>query len=262
MEKLDTQRIIGTIATSKRYSAVSPKTIAHIVTQFAAKHSSEQKVLDESKNLLHRIWGAYYSTRPNFQKLKAKVLENEVSLSDITRIHFSTSERAEFASDMYKNIYEKTNFPKRIADFGCGLNPLLAMQQPFASSLEQYDAFDIDIEEVEFLNATFSHTGQKNFSAAVGDLLHMQSFTTYDAIFLLKVLPVVEMIEKGSTERILRSLKARFLVISFPAGSLSQHKQNMGSFYEAEFTQRLTAIKKEYEILRYPTEIIFIVMNS
>lgn len=262
MEAVVIDAITSQIRKTQKYSALNESTVRHIVEKFAKKYRKESEVFDQSKNLLHRIWGSYYSTRPDFKKLVKKLTAGELNITDTARIHTSSLERTKIREELFKDVFAITGQVKTIADFGCGLNPLFTMTLPELKDIERYDAYDIDTEEIAFLNEVFIHDGKKSFRAHVGDLTLEVPRTHYDLALLLKLVPVLEMIEKDCTKRILDSINATLIVISFPSTSLSQKKHNMGDFYEENFGRNLDDWGYSFQIKKYSGEIVFYIEKS
>jgi 16S rRNA (guanine(1405)-N(7))-methyltransferase len=52
-----------------------------------------------------------------------------------------------------------------------------------------------------------------------------------DVVLLLKTLPCLEQQEKGASLRLLQSLRTRFVVVSFPRGSLGGRDKGMHENY-------------------------------
>ncbi len=59
--------ITTTILASKKYKDIYPKTVERIVTDYIDRFGPKRAEL-EARNKLHQIWGAYWQTRPNFDR--------------------------------------------------------------------------------------------------------------------------------------------------------------------------------------------------
>lgn len=258
-------KISEKILKTKKYKDIYPKTVDRIVEFSIAKYG-EKRAEDEAKRTLHQIWGAFYTSRPDFNKLifklnKLKLKDPEVSdniLKELLWIHSSTAERANFIEDFYKKIIEITDYPKSVIDLACGFNPFAIKKMNLLYRYE-YTAYDIDVAEINFLKKAFDilKIGDiVNFK--VGDVL-IDKFDYADIIFLLKTLPVLEMQQKGATELVLDKLKCKFLVVSFPLKSLSGKDVGMGDFYSKNFENILGDRNLHYEKLEFENELVYVV---
>src|SRR4051812_10164109 len=120
------ETIVNQILESKKYKDIYRKTIERIVED-AVNRYGEKKAEDKAKELLHQVWGSFYSTRPDFAKLLEKFSSLELpeddydyallkQVDDLLRIHASTVERMKFIDDFYAQIFAKTGIPKSIQD--------------------------------------------------------------------------------------------------------------------------------------------------
>ena len=308
----DLDNIVQSIKKSKKYKSIYDKTIQRIVGDLASKNIKTGEIEKKSKNLLHQIWGAFYSSRPGFEKVLRELARNYAEIHPvksaeggvsqdakqfnrvnaelrgnekevvlpILSLQSSVKERIPILGDFYKKIFEVTGVPDSIIDYACGLNPLTYfwMNLPMV----QYKAFDIDEEEVDFLNAAFKLLGVKNVAAHLGDVLcdpakrsqgplsGPTNLESADVVFLLKLLPCLEHQKKNSGIEIIKKLKCKFVVVSFPVKSLGGKKEGMADFYsnnfkkmvESAYTESSGETKMErWEVkeLLFDTELVFVI---
>ncbi|GEM_PF-1377539 len=256
MENSVIDKIVLQIASTKKYSDLSYETIENIVVRIAQKYTKEKETLSKSKNLLHRMWGAYYTSFPDFKKLALKHNNGDVSLEQIVKLHFSTLERSIISNEFYKELFSGKE-SLSIADFGCGLHPLMILLNTFHKHILLYDAYDIHRGEVAFLNEIFKDKKVENFHAYENDLMLSVPNKKYDIVLLLNLIPVLEMIEKDCTQKILSLINAKKIIVSFPTSTLKTRKNYLGNHYESEFTKKLTAWNLPFTIKIYETEVVF-----
>jgi 16S rRNA (guanine(1405)-N(7))-methyltransferase len=122
----------------------------------------------------------------------------------------------------------------------------------------KYLGIDIDKEEIEFLNKAFKISRLSYFKAKLGDILTDES-PKADVIFLLKLLPLLERQQKNISLSILKKLKARFLVVSFPTKTLGGRQKNMVDFYSNWFQDLVRNQTWKIEKIVFPPELVFVI---
>lgn len=245
---MDLSKIIENISKSKKYKDLYIKTIERIVFETSRRYSKEKEIETNSKKVLHQIWDSYYLKQIDFKKIDA------MSLEEILNFHSSTKERFPFLEEFYKQIFDITGKPKSIVDIGCGFNPLTI---PYMH-LEQcdYNAFDIDKEEIDFLNSYVPQIENTvNFKATVGDIF-TDSFPNTDIVFLFKIIPVIELQKKGFIQEFIANQQARFFVITFPKLSIGGREKGMGEFYSNWFEETFQG--QSFRKIEFPNELVYI----
>ncbi|MDD3647316.1 MAG: hypothetical protein PHS44_02335 [Candidatus Dojkabacteria bacterium] len=255
--------IIQNIQNSRKYKAIYYKTIERVVDdcifRFGIKRAEK-----EARNLLHQIWGAYFRTRPNFKKLIRKVYDqldqglDKKSISlELLKLQSSSRERISIFDKFYIEIFKITGKPASIIDHGCGLNPLSILWMDLPESTK-YQAYDIDIEEVDFLRDVLKLLKlDSQAEVDTGDVL-LGEFQYADVVFLFKLLPCLEHQSKDYLKGVLAQ-KCKFLVISYPVWSLSGKGKGMNNFYTSEFLKQFGKYRNRVKQLQFQTEMVFIV---
>lgn len=233
--------ILKAISDSKKYKDLNRRTIENI---FSLYSHNEQKVREK----LHQIWGAYYSARPDFNKLRKKIENGKLSLEKVLLIHSSTKERHNEYKDLYNYIFSNVDGLK-VADLGSGFNPIFLI---LLNKKElKYMAYDIDNKQQEFLNFVFKKFGFNRYKANVADIL-LEIIEPVDIAFAFKLLPVLDQISKEQTDNMLKNLLCKYLVVSFPNKSLGGREKGMKGTYKELYIDRLKSIglnlinKKEF----------------
>jgi 16S rRNA (guanine(1405)-N(7))-methyltransferase len=265
-----TQRILA----SKKYRALYPKTVDRVVFDCCAKYG-EERAEEEARTILHQIWGSYYGTRPDFKKLWKKFQEEivagnrEQAIDTVLRLHASSAERQPIFNEFYKKIFAITGVPSSIVDHGCCLDPVAfermtvaAAPSVFASTRSNpgflYQAFDIDAEEVDFLQKACKLLGYgESVKVATGDAIS-DEVVPADVVFMLKLLPVLEQQKKGSAREVLMKQRCKWLVVSYPVASLSGKEKGMAEFYTKQFMDLTADLNWKIERLLFATELVFV----
>ncbi|MDP2926844.1 MAG: hypothetical protein Q8N65_01770 [bacterium] len=259
------------ILASKKYSSLYPKTVLRIAEDCLSKYP-EKEVEKKARQLLHQIWGIFYPTRPDFNKLLEKFKEtikivggrtsHKLSSQEvkeaawpILKLHASTKERIPFLDQFYNQIFRVTGQPKIIIDLACGLNPLTYFWLPKGV---KYFAFDIDQEQAQFLASVFKLLKVNRVKIGLGDVFG-DRFPKADVVFLLKILPLIRQQQKTQSLEILEKQDAKYVVVSFPTKTVSGREKGMADFYTKQFEELIRekpwAIKK----ILFPTELVFVI---
>jgi 16S rRNA (guanine(1405)-N(7))-methyltransferase len=258
---MSAKEIIQKISQSKKYKALYEKTIERVVRDCLTRYP-EKEAEKRAKNLLHQIWGAYFQNRPHFQKLLVNFkqeIENGKNVKEAVRpllqLQSSIRERAPILDDFYRKIFSITGVPDSIIDHACGLNPLTYFWLPKGI---KYFGFDIDKDQAEFLKSVFKILNIDRVKIDLGDIL-TDKFPQADIVFLLKLLPLLEHQQKGSSLEVLKKQRCKYLVVSFPTKTVSGKEKGMIDFYSKQFQDLIRNELWQTEKILFPTELIFIV---
>jgi 16S rRNA (guanine(1405)-N(7))-methyltransferase len=250
------------IINSRKYRPLYPALVERIFTRCVERYG-EAAAESEARTILHQIWGSYYPVRPDFKKLWEK-FQSEVAAGNreqaiemVLRLHASSAERLPFLDEFYKKIFAIVGRPRLIVDHGCCLDPIAAERFGLPEG-STYQAFDIDVEEVEFLQKACALLGYGDqVRVAAGDVIADASVPA-DVVFMLKLLPVLEQQQKGSAREVLLKQRAKWLVVSYPVASLSGKEKGMTEFYTNQFLDMVDGLGWEVHKLLFPTELVFV----
>ena len=258
---MSTEEIIQKIAAAKKYKALYPKTIARVVLDCARKHPA-QLVEQKARNILHQIWGIFYPTRPNFQKMLEHFAieikrgqDVKTAVLPLLRLHASTKERISCLDQFYERIFAVTGKPETILDLASGLNPLTYFWLPEGVT---YFAYDIDQEQAHFLQKIFKLLKVNRVKIGLGDVFS-DRFPKTDVVFLLKILPLIYQQQKTKSLEILEKQEAEHLVVSFPTKTVSGKEKGMAEFYAKQFEELVKEKPWLVTKILFPTELIFII---
>jgi 16S rRNA (guanine(1405)-N(7))-methyltransferase len=121
-----------------------------------------------------------------------------------------------------------------------------------------YHAWEIYADLVDFLNDAFPPLGVDG-RAELRDALSGAPAPEVDVAFLLKSLPCLEQLDPDAGRRLLDTLPARHLLVSFPAQSLCGRQKGMSANYEARFAERVAGRAWRVERFDFPGELAFLV---
>ncbi len=258
---MNEKNILEKILKSKKYRSIYPPTIERIIEEIS-NHHPVKEVEKRVKKRLHQIWGAYFK-RPNFKKLLAKIereskegkSEKEILLP-VLKLQTSTNERIEILNDFYQKIFSITGMPKSIIEPACGLNSLTYF---WMNSPIHYTGFDVDKEQIDFLNQVFEILKVDNRAKVkLGDIL-VDDTDNADVYLFLKVLPLLEHQKKNCSLDILKKTPAKYIVVSYPTKSISGKERGMANFYEKYFLDLIKEQNWKVEKILFETELVFVI---
>lgn len=154
-----------------------------------------------------------YSGRFQASLKERRALLETNQIKELLETHSSTKERIDFYPKLKKIISELDIHS--ILDLGCGLNPIA-----LANPKIKYYALDINSDELSLVKEYFN---LKNIDGEilVHDLRKPMDFPASDLCIIFKVFDVIENHGHKLAERIISSLKSKYLLISFPTKTLS-----------------------------------------
>lgn len=259
------ERLVATVQESAKYRHVCPDLIRRLGERELSKRRNLKEAVKETKNTLHQVAGAYLDRAPRYAAWIAELREEPDPaarrdvLHTILAEHASTCERLPYLEDFYKTTLTDLPPVHSILDVACGLNPLTLPWMPLADDAAiRYAARDIYADMMTFLQEFFLMSdivGQ----AQVADVAVVAPQVEADLALILKFLPVLEQTERGTAQRWLRGVHARYLLVSFPIRSLGGHGRGRAEHYEGWFRELLQAEKWNAQRFLFPNELCFLI---
>lgn len=257
--------IVDNILQTKKYRYIYRPTVERIVFDLSKRYP-QKEWLKQSKKKLHQIWGAYF-TRPNFAKLgrelkaqssKLKTFESlrdDIFIRELLELQTSTKERLPIYEKYYKKIFNITGRPKKILEYGCGVN---ALSYPWMGDDIEYCGYDVDRELIDFINIVLAECELGRARVKLGDVFE-EKFELADIYLLLKVLVLFERQQKNYTLSLLEKIPARHVVVSFPTKSISGRDRGMKKYYQNMFYELVSEKKWQVSEIVFDNEIVFVV---
>jgi 16S rRNA (guanine(1405)-N(7))-methyltransferase len=261
MSEIDT--VYQKLKESRKYKYLCDDTLYRI-SGWALQRFEGKQAVKAAKKKLHQVYGAYFEV---FQPGKIQKLANKISSEpdtgslktialEIMESHTSTSERILFMEQFYLDLFKRIGKPKKILDLACGLHPFAVLWMDLDQDVEYY-AYDIDTRLIALINTFFGYL-HGNYKAECSDILVSIPVIEANVVFLLKTLPCLEQQQKGISEKILTSLKAKYIVISFPSKSLTGKAKGMENYYHSFALELINRLNLEYFKLDYPNEVFYV----
>ncbi|MCQ2437172.1 MAG: 16S rRNA (guanine(1405)-N(7))-methyltransferase RmtD [Clostridia bacterium] len=207
--------LLDKLLSSKKYADLCPDTVTRIFEDCLLRYKKPKDADKAAREKLHGMTGAF-------------VLPDSTaadSLEALLHAHASTRERLPLSAmdALWENIESAIGTPDTILDLACGLNPLyLHHRYPDASIV----GADISRWCVDRIN-------EAGMEGLWIDLLTENTIPTsqFDAVLLLKILPLLERQQVGSSEKLMASLNAKHIIVSIPTKSLSGRNVGMSKHY-------------------------------
>jgi 16S rRNA (guanine(1405)-N(7))-methyltransferase len=240
-------RVVAEILSSRKYASVAPEVVRRVAEEALCVAGSEREAAKRTRRKLHQAYGAF-GRAVDHGRIEALVGAIEVlprepraawraAVSEASReilgFHVSTAERLPFLGELYRSVLDPSLGPgARILDLGCGLNPFALPWMDLPADCE-YHAVDVDTKLAVLVGRYLAASGRSG-SATTADILAREiPRGPWDAVLLLKMVPTLERQERGSASRLIRSLDAARIVVSFPRASLGGRRKGMDAQYEA-----------------------------
>lgn len=254
--------LVDALLASRRYGRLLPAFVRSVARRELAAGRGGGAALKGAKGRLHRVVGSYRGGTP-YADLLADL---RGAAADGTLVaacrramaqHASTRERLPILERLYAEVLAPLGPLRSCVDLACGLHPLGLPWLPGAAEL-RYLACDVDLALVELLNGFFELSGIDG--RALGcDLLESCPDGEFDVALLLKSLPCLEQLDRGAGLRLLRAVRARHVVVSFPVRSLGGRRKGMPAHYERHFLALVADEPWRVERLAFPSELVFVV---
>lgn len=260
MTDLALDTLVEAVLGSAKYREITPALIRSIGAQELRKRRNQKEAVKATKNKLHQTVGAYWQGRQAYDDWLALLTAADPGqvrtvCQTIMGHHASTWERLSLLPTFYTTIFADLPPIHSILDLACGLNPLTIPWMPLADDAV-YHACDIAHDQVAFLSRALPLLGVQG-SATVCNLLETIPTTKADVVLLLKTLPCLEQVDPTISERLLTTIDAPVLIVSFPGQSLGGRHKGMTTTYPAHLQALLQHTGWQAAPFVFATELVF-----
>jgi 16S rRNA (guanine(1405)-N(7))-methyltransferase len=255
---------VTAVLSSPKYQHISPDFLRSVGAQELARRRTWKEAVKATKNKLHQVAGAYleagtqYAAWLNELEPASRSGDRDRFLTVCTQVmshHSSTKERLALLDRFFATTLAGLPPIHSILDVACGLNPLAIPWMPLAQDADYY-AVDIYRDMVDFLNRFMALTSVQGH-AQTGDVLQGCPPQPVDVALILKSVSCLEQVDKAAGRRLLDTLNATHLLVSFPAHSLGGRSKGMAATYEAHFRQLVAGRGWRIERFEFTTELVF-----
>jgi len=237
----------------------------HLESHPRFQKAREYKVmLKYLRRVLHDVYGIFNISKRSLVGLESCLKESK-KIDDrvldvharILESHKSTQERFPSYAPFYISLFRITGKPKVILDLACGLNPL---SFPWMGLRKlTYYAYELSSDDSSFIQSYFdvmrkySGLDGEAFSA---DLLKLPRLPKCDVCFLFKALDSLESLKKGISLELIKSIDAKFIVVSFPTRSISGKKRLKERSW---FLNLLKELNLSFKPIELENEVFYVV---
>ena len=266
--RLDLEALIAEVTKGPKYALIDPHLVRQIAEEEATRQPKMALAVKSTRTRLHQLVGAYYDkpfTYAQLNELLKAIPDNSLeSLKTFALqampLHASTAERLQFIDAFYKESLQKLDPINSVLDLGCGLNPLAIPFLPLAAGFT-YEATDVLIPMLDFLNAYFVKIGVQGWTSLL-DLSTQIPSQEVDLAILLKLIPLLDQIDKSIAPRLLQELKAKAILVSFPLKSLGGRGKGMLATYHKRFEELSAGLNAEIDEYRFPNELVYLIRKA
>ncbi len=264
-ERGQLDQLIEAVLASRSYRNISRDFIEVLGSRELAKRSSLKEAIKATRNKLHQVGGAYMASGearyPSWiAQLRQAGARGDKKLlmqacMSIMGHHSSTRERLPILEQFYTTLLADLPPVRSVIDVACGLHPLAIPWMPLGQDV-QYYAYDIYRDMADFLNEFMSLIQVQGYAQACDVIQHCPTFKV-DLAFLLKAIPCLEQVDKNAVPRLLDTINADHLLVSFPVHSLGGRRKGMVVNYETRFRDLVGHRNWFIERFEFPTELVF-----
>ena len=191
------------------------------------KKKDEELIIKSVRNELNKMYGQFWNSDD---------LELEA--------HKSSKERLEFYDKVYSFIFSITGKPKKVLDLGCGLNPLSYKDIKDGIYFIATELTNYDCEKIRY----FFKKNEIKGEVIKSDLRTYSKFPEVDVCFMFKILDSLESKGHLLSEKLIKEIKAKYIVASFSTQNIKGKKMNYPRRGWIEIMlQRLGLIYTKYE---------------
>lgn len=263
-EELNT--LVETVLASNKYKDICSDLVRRIGAQELERRRTLKEALKSTKNKLHQVGGAYLDNRADSQSwldmLRHAVQSQDKSAlqatcRNIMQYHASTRERLPILDQFYSTIFADLAPIASILDIACGLNPLTLPWMPLQGQVTYY-AYDMYQQLTDLLHE-WLQLMQLQGHAQVCDVIQSCPTHEVDVALLLKTIPCLEQVDKHVGHHLLRTINARYLVVSYPLHSLGGKSKGMLTHYESHFNTLIADETWSIQRHEFATELVFVI---
>lgn len=234
---MNKKELIKKIIQKKQFSKLPKKDVELAFSHFEKREVSDNEKIRLTRELLHKVFGAFSSKKLLSPKNKDKEW--------ILRKHLSTRERLPY----YENLYKKLKINENVIDLGAGIN---GFSYNYFNKKINYLAIESMGQLIDLMNSYFKRE-KLNAFAIQESLFELEKIKKIikkqkkpRIVFLFKVLDSLEMLEKDYSKKLLKEIVplVNRVIVSFALKSMAK-RQN----FKVNRNWIVEFIKKNFQII-------------
>lgn len=258
--------LVAEVTRSAKYASVSHDLVREIGSKEVAKAKNIKDAIKATRNKIHQVGSAYQETPIPYtnwlEELTAlpttiQAPETINFIRACLSLHASTKERLPFIETFFQQTLAPIQPVESILDLACGLNPLCLPWIPTASNVH-YTGVDIYENMIHFLDQFYNHFNLTH-SFSVMNILQQIPQERVHLALVLKTIPCLEQVDKAIGTRLLDTLNAENILVSFPSRGLGGRSKGMAENYEAHFNQLIAGKNWLVTKTEFTNEIAFLI---
>lgn len=262
--KLET--LIDQVQKNRKYQNIDRDFVKRLSQEALNKGLKGKTAVKSVRNKLHQVGGAYFRQKVDYERIKTEIrsLPTDLKSEDTKSFclqtmqkHVSTAERLPILDNFYQTCLKSIAPIERVLDLACGLNPLAIPWMPLSGDC-QYHACDIYTDMLEMIDG-FSQHFNLLIKTQPCDLIGEVPDTPVELALILKSIPCLEQVDKTIGRRLMQTVNADHMLISFPVSSIGGHNKGMETFYRAHFYDLLVDENWAVKEFTFETEMAFLV---
>ena len=259
-----TGEIVDRVLGSRRYRAVDAALVERLAAEELPRSRGTDDAVKRVKRRLHQAVGAF-AGRGGTAAGIAEAWHGDMADASFRAAclaamgaHASTRERIAHLDGFYSAIWDRTGVPDRILDLGCGLAPL-ALPWMGLQRDARYVAVDVDRRVLERVDAFLALVGQPHTVMAL-DLVSGPPPDAADVALALKLVTTLDRQDPSVAARLLTSIRAPHVVVSFTTRSLGGRQRGMGRTYRARLERLVAEVPRVKDVAEasVANELVFV----
>lgn len=260
----DIEALVAAVCAQPKYASIDRGLVRRLAEKELSKGRSPKEALKAVRSKLHQVGGAYLETLIDYTHWMKRLVSLPRDIThplvrsfcrEMMALHASTQERLPFIDRFYTEVLNVQLPIRSLSDLACGLNPLSLPWLPLAEGAHIF-ACDMYTDMTAFLQRFFDHFSL-NATAENCDLIHAASARPVQLALLLKTIPCLEQVDKTVGRRLLETVQAEVLLVSFPIHSLGGRSKGMLQFYENHFWRLIEGLPWRIARFEFPSELVF-----
>lgn len=230
--------LTGSLAASRAGREVCAAVVQGAV-RWALQRYPAKEAEKAAKARLHQFYGSYVNdgwvkrAEKTLAELACGGIGAQEAAAALLALHSSTRERLGYIEECYGKIFSVCGKPATVLDIACGLNPVSF--RLMGMNGVQLTADDAGSAVTDILNRFFAAAAMPDARAYACDVTAELPQGRFDLALVMKFLPLAERLEKGGAVKLMNSIDARHIAVSFPTRSLSGRNVGMERNYSEWF---------------------------